>query len=196
MKIRLGGSWLFGNPCRVCLGKLPMPVLHVHTADLFVHHCCHCVSGNWENVPCQQWYVRPCHADSTSYYHLPPASQELIKSHSWKAFTMQQFWFLLHIACNKDSKSWAIWPHVPFFLQLSTLISTTKIITSYSWQVFTLLTFATFSITPLPGVTQCLTDLQSWGAGRNTLRRLSQGSEGVWATSQQPCLVNSQSFSE
>lgn len=175
-----------------------MSELHVHTADLFVHHCCcHCVSGNWTNVPCQQWYFHPCHADSTSYYHLPPASQELIKSNSWKAFTIQQFLISAPHSPQQRFKELGRLTSRALFPQThSTLISTTEIITSYSWQVFTLLTFATHFITPLPGVTQCHTDLQSWGLAGNTLWGLPLGSGGVWAASQQLCLINSQSFLE
>lgn len=123
MKIRLGGSLIVWQPLQSLSGE----------AASACASCVHSRSVCTSLLPLCLWQLRKCDLSAVVLLSMPMLIrlhittshqlQELIKSHSWKAFTIQQFWFLLHIARNKNSKSWAVWPHVAFFLQLTALSS-------------------------------------------------------------------------
>lgn len=122
---------MFGNPCRVCLGKLPMPVLRMYTADLFVHHCCHCVSGNWENVTCQQWYFCPCQCWFDFISPLPTSFTRINQKSFMKSFHYTAVLISAPHSPQQKFKELGRLTSCSLFPPThSTLISTTKIITS------------------------------------------------------------------
>lgn len=72
-------------------------------------------------------------ADSSSYFHLPPASQELIKSHSLKAFAVRQFLISApHRLEQRVKELDHLTPCALFLPSPRTHVSTAKIITPHS----------------------------------------------------------------
>lgn len=117
--------------------------------------------------------------DSSSCFPLPPASQVIIKSHSWKAFTRQQIdSYLRQPSSRKSQRSGLFDLMCP--LQLTACLSALPQISPLICHLL---------ITLPPEVTQCCADLQEPGAGRGAAQAEPAGTM-PWRGSEEACATS------